>query len=385
MKNQKFISKKRKKNFKIDKSLNYKNHKNIFISKNSELFEGNQPIITQEIENFDTYNNSNFGEGKKSSKNKRQDSVVISKLVLNYIKKNKVTTENEVTEYIKNTLKPKRGNKYTLKFIQNRVNDSIDVMSAIGLLKKNKQEIQYIGNNIIENNNNNDNNKVIIMNKSWEKNFGLEEDDIENKSYNSEENDKNKLKEDEYIKKSKELKERQMVLIKKYLTFKFREKFSMVSKHTKKTKKDNLKFPFDIIKYNKSFPIKIKTKEDLSNYLILSNSEFKHFNSYDLIKRVMAPEILPKLNNSNNTNINSDNFSINSELTKDNSKKMISGDSISDNIINNKNNENNQILKKPKENYNINKDNETDEIFNYLKNLKLFRDELTFEDNNKNA
>ena len=87
MKNQKFISKKRKKNFKIDKSLNYKNHKNIFISKNSELFEGNQPIITQEIENFDTYNNSNFEEGKKSSKNKRQDSVVISKLVLNYIKK----------------------------------------------------------------------------------------------------------------------------------------------------------------------------------------------------------------------------------------------------------------------------------------------------------
>ena len=151
----------------------------------------------------------------------------------------------------------------------------------------------------------------------------VKEDDIENKSYNSEENDKNKLKEDEYIKKSKELKERQMVLIKKYLTFKFREKFSMVSKHTKKTKKDNLEFPFDIIKYNKSFPIKIKTKEDLSNYLILSNSEFKHFNSYDLIKRVMAPEILPKLNSSNNTNINSDNLSINSELTKDNSKKSI--------------------------------------------------------------
>ena len=386
MKNKKkFISKKRKKNFKIDKSLNYKTHKNIFFSKNSELFEANQPIATQEIDNFDTYNNSNFEEGKKSSKNKRQDSVLISKLVLNYIKKNKITTENEVTEYIKNILKPKKGNQYTLKFIQNRVNDSIDVMCAIGFLKKNKQEIQYIGNNLIENEYNNDNNKMIITNKNRENIFGLEEDNsIDNKSDNSEENDKNKLKEDEYIKKSKELKERQMVLIKKYLTFKFREKFSMVNKRTEKTKKDNLKFPFDIIKYNNSFPIKIKPKEDYSNYLIESNSEFKYFNSYDIIKRVMAPEILPKLNSSNNTNINSDNFSINSELTKDNSKKMISGDCIPDNIRNNKNNENDQILNKFQKNYNINKDNENDEIFNYLKNLKLFRDELTFEDNNKN-
>ena len=71
------------------------------------------------------------------------------------------------------------------------------------------------------------------------------------------------------------------------------------------------------------------------------------------------------------------------ELTKDNSKKMISGDCIPDNIRNNKNNENDQILNKFQKNYNINKDNESDEIFNYLKNLKLFRDELTFEDNNK--
>ena len=239
MKNKKkFISKKRKKNFKIDKSLNYKTHKNIFFSKNSKLLEANQPIATQEIDNFDTYNNSNFEEGKKSSKNKRQDSVLISKLVLNYIKKNKITTENEVTEYIKNILKPKKGNQYTLKFIQNRVNDSIDVMCAIGFLKKNKQEIQYIGNNLIENEYNNDNNKMIITNKNRENIFGLEEDNsIDNKGDNSEENDKNKLKEDEYIKKSKELKERQMVLIKKYLTFKFREKFSMVNKRTEKTKK----------------------------------------------------------------------------------------------------------------------------------------------------
>ena len=69
--------------------------------------------------------------------------IEISKLVLDYIKKEKNKTGNEITEYILKALKPKKDEKIQ-KNIQRRVYDAINIMNAAGLIQKNKQQIKYI-------------------------------------------------------------------------------------------------------------------------------------------------------------------------------------------------------------------------------------------------
>ena len=197
-----------------------------------------------------------------------------------------------------------------------------------------------------------------------------------------------------------ELEQKRKELIKAYLTLKFYEKYSKLNETYPQRKfQKKIEFPFDLIKYDNSSPIKIIAKEDNSRYLILSNSKLVHLAPYDIIKKLISSDILLKLNeNSNNINVN-----------KSHSKKSTNDNSIIDeynsNIHNNSSlinieQEEKKIDDTPKKNntfpetyskinyiipaeQDIKKAKEEKEdniVFDYLKNLKCFVDEL--ENNN---
>ena len=69
----------------------------------------------------------------------------ICKLVFEFLKKTGVTTSTKVTEHILNILKLQRRDDQ-FKNIQRRVYDSINVMSAAGVIKKDNKEIRFLGN-----------------------------------------------------------------------------------------------------------------------------------------------------------------------------------------------------------------------------------------------
>ena len=65
-----------------------------------------------------------------------------------------------------------------------------------------------------------------------------------------------------------------------------------------KNKNNNSQVPLDIIKSNSTFPIENNTSKDLSNCSLSSNSEFTNILTYNIIKKIVAPKILSKLNES---------------------------------------------------------------------------------------
>ena len=204
--------------------------------------------------------------------------------------------------------------------------------------------------------------------------------------------------------------EKRSCLIRNYLTIKFYEKYNKLNDNNPQRKyQKKMEFPFDVITYDTSSQIKITSKEDLSRYLIVSNSPFIHFTPYDIIKKLVSPDILSKLNEGNN---NTNNININQN--KANSKKSTNEESINDDLNINLNNyiineeEEKKVEEDPKkikilnESFininslipndtkivinnsgdNNNNNNETNDkyddniIFNYLKNIKMFKDEL---------
>lgn len=368
-KQKKFISKKRKNKFKIENSSNQKININHFFTNNNDLYETNQPFITQNNETNIILNNSNLDEKEDDLNNCGHSLKEISKLIIEFIKQNKITTLNLVNEYIINVYKPKMANN-SLKSIKKNVNVAIEVMRNIGRIKKNNQIIQYIDYNIKENNNKNK--KIIKITKNNEKNEDNEEEEDDNNYDKNVENDKhNDFYKEEINKKSKQLKESQEILIKKYFILQFFEKYvGYQNKENEKKNNNYFQFPPDEIKYNNNFSSKTEVEDKKSSCLSSDNSELK---LYDVIKQLIRPEILSKLNENNSMNI-SDNL----DYTKDNSLKVTNGDSLLDILSNNNNSDKEQIIKEnffnSDNNININKD---DEIFNYLKNLKLFRVELT--------
>ena len=225
-------------------------------------------------------------------------------------------------------------------------------------IKKNKQRLEYIYyssdkkenieikenktlNNENKNDNDNENNNL----------NNIEEEDEDEDNYKNEDEDEI---EEEYKNKLKILKKLQKILIKKYILIKFQEKFEKMLEEPKKLINDMLK-NIDII--NK------ESKNAFNDYIFNSNS--KRLNRYDLMKIVIAPEILAKLNNNDNNYCQSD-------KNKENDLSIMNGGYIIDNIN----------IDSKKRNTNKSKEEE-DKIFNYLKNLKLFRDELLFNSNNK--
>jgi hypothetical protein len=265
-------------------------------------------------------------QDKSSTENQRHSLIRISKLVYQYLTTVQNTTGNEVTEQIKIALQSKKNDQSNQnnqnKNIQRRVYDAINVMCAVGLIKKYKQNIEFLQKNNKENTNNN--NK--ILNEKTNINIEKKQDKIDY--------------EDKIKEITIELNEKLKILIKKYLTVKFYEKYNKLNYNNPQRKyQKKMEFPFDIIEYDNSSPIKITSKEDLSRYLIVSNSGFVHYSPYDIIKILISPDILSKLNEGNN---NSNNNNLNQNKT--NSKKSTNDESfIEDLNINLNNNLNNSF------------------------------------------
>ena len=375
----KYIGKKRPKIFTIEK--NYPQQKPKNSSKRKINTYTIQPLIPSEEIPIQTsqkiYLNLDESNDKINTETQKHSLIGISKLVFEYLKSNEYTTGNEVTEYIKNRLQSKKNDQLNQKNIQRRVYDAINVMCAVGLIQKNKQKIQFL----LKTNQDNKINKLNEEINSKEKNGGEKEE---------------KIGEEERIrKKEKELEEKIKKLTKSYLTLKFYEKYTKLNKENKdRENEQKIEFPFDIIEYDNSSPIKITSKEDSSRYLLLSNSGFVHLTPYDIIKKLISHDISLKINENPNNIID----------CKSNSKKSTNDNSLVEEFnynINNNDGNNAELEDKksevtPKKNKIFSesysrfkylnskeqhskktKEEKEDElIFDYLKNKKIFLDEL---------
>ena len=382
----KYLGKKREKIFAIEKINKKRTPKNLPKS-NINLSINHSSTSKTKVDFLNNKSNSNLTVSidKFSPKNKPHSLIEISKLVFEFLKmnENKNTTGNEVSEYIKNFLQSKNNEVFNQKNIQRRVYDSINVMCAAGLIKKeNNKEIKFLKNKIKDKENNN-----LIKNENNNK--------IELREENEE-----LLKE-----KIKELEEKKKYLIKRYLTLNFYQKYQKLNEtcYQRKTQK-KLMFPFDLIKYDCTSPMKKVQNEDQTRVLILSNNEFIHFSPYEIIKRLISPDILSKLSEINNNN-NENHLNKN----KSNSKKSTNDESLLDDLNNNSNLNNNnnnaereerktdedpkkiRILNESYANFNTsitnnikNSNKEKDEILIYLRNVKAFKDELIFKESNQN-
>ena len=346
----KYIGKKRPKIFTIEK--NYPQQKPKNSSKRKINTYTIQPLIPSEEIPIQTsqkiYLNLDESNDKINTETQKHSLIGISKLVFEYLKSNEYTTGNEVTEYIKNRLQSKKNDQLNQKNIQRRVYDAINVMCAVGLIQKNKQKIQFLLKT-------NQDNKI------------------------------NKLNEEINSKEKK----------KSYLTLKFYEKYTKLNKENKdRENEQNIEFPFDIIEYDNSSPIKITSKEDSTRYLLLSNSGFVHLTPYDIIKKLISHDISLKINENPNNIID----------CKSNSKKSTNDNSLVEEFnynINNNDGNNAELEDKKSEvtpkKYKLfsesyprfkylnskeqhskkTKEEKEDElIFDYLKNKKIFLDEL---------
>lgn len=195
--------------------------------------------------------------------------------------------------------------------------------------------------------------------------------------------------------KINELEDKRKKLIKNYLTMKFYEKYYKLNDAYPQRKfQKKLEFPFDLIKYDSSSPIKITSKDDASRYLLLSNSELVHLTPYDIIKKFISPDILLKLNESMNNTI--ENKSNRKKSTNDNSFAEEANNNIDNISLINMDREENKVEESPKKNklfpevyaplnYIIPKETsqkrrkdekDDDLVFDYLKNVKSFVEEI---------
>ena len=323
-------------------------------------------------ESISKQNNSNLVEGDSSDQPYSLSK--ICKLVFEFLKKTGVTTGTQVTEHILNDLKIQRKDDQ-FKNIQRRVYDSINVMSAAGVIKKDNKEIRFLGNE----------------NEKKTPSIELREEVP-----------------DEYIKeKMKELEEKKKYLIKRYLMLKFKLKYQKLNETSIQRKSQKkISFPFDLFAYNCSSPMKIVQNEDSTRAILLSSNEIVHYSPYDIVKRLVSHDILSKLNDINGSP-NENNLKPNITTPK----KKINGESLNLNnnskiniIINEKDNnqeerKSNKDMKKIISNdyynsFNASTPNKTkinykekDDflVLNYLKNYKPFKDELILKEEDKNG
>ena len=344
----KYLGKKRRKIFVIEKSLiSQGTPKNLSVE-NENLSPIENIITSEELPTIKS-SKINLNLSKKNEKNnlkiQKHSLINISNLVYDFLKKTVHTTGNEVTTHIKNIIQS-NNNQPNQKNIQRRVYDAINVMCAVGLIKKNKQEIKFI-------NYKNKNNAIKSINN-------INEEKEEEKSDETEE----KINE-----KNNELQEKRNQLIKSYLTLKFYEKYNKLNKTNPLRMYENkLEFPFDLIIYDKTSDFHMQSKDDSSRYLLLSNSEFLHLNPYEIIKKLISYDIFLKLNE--NLNNVSENKSSGKKSTKGNSLIEEANSNIDKNKLISENNSQLNYTKKSKD------EKDEDFIFEYLRNIKIFVDEI---------
>ena len=344
----KYLGKKRRKIFVIEKSLiSQGTPKNLSVE-NENLSPIENIITSEELPTIKS-SKINLNLSKKNEKNnlkiQKHSLINISNLVYDFLKKTVHTTGNDVTTHIKNIIQS-NNNQPNQKNIQRRVYDAINVMCAVGLIKKNKQEIKFI-------NYKNKNNAIKSINN-------INEEKEEEKSDETEE----KINE-----KNNELQEKRNQLIKSYLTLKFYEKYNKLNKSNPLRMYENkLEFPFDLIIYDKTSDFHMQSEDDSSRYLLLSNSEFIHLNPYEIIKKLISYDIFLKLNE--NLNNVSENKSNSKKSTKSNSLIEEANSNIDKNKLISENYSQLNYTKKSKE------EKDEDIIFEYLRNIKIFVDEI---------
>jgi len=344
----KYLGKKRRKIFVIEKSLiSQGTPKNLSVE-NENLSPIENIITSEELPTIKS-SKINLNLSKKNEKNnlkiQKHSLINISNLVYDFLKKTVHTTGNDVTTHIKNIIQS-NNNQPNQKNIQRRVYDAINVMCAVGLIKKNKQEIKFI-------NYKNKNNAIKSINN-------INEEKEEEKSDETQE----KINE-----KNNELQEKRNQLIKSYLTLKFYEKYNKLNKTNPLRMYENkLEFPFDLIIYDKTSDFHMQSKDDSSRYLLLSNSEFIHLNPYEIIKKLISYDIFLKLNE--NLNNVSENKSNSKKSTKSNSLIEEANSNIDKNKLISENNSQLNYTKKSKD------EKDEDFIFEYLRNIKIFVDEI---------
>ena len=350
----KYTGKKRQKIFTIEKYHIKKIPKKLS-KKKINIYSIDNIFPSEEIpiqNNNKIYLNLDEGSVNIYQETAKHSLIGISKLVFEYLKNVTYTTGNEVTEHIKNKLQLKKKCQINQKNIQRRVYDAINVMCAVGLIHKNKQKIQFLNKN-------------------------LKEKEINNSSDDSNSSNSNEQK----IKlKLIELEEKRKKLVKNYLTMKFYEKYYLMNEKNPQRKLENkIEFPFDIIKYDNSSPIKITSSEDLSRYLLLSNSEFIHMTPYDIIKKLISQEILLKINKKTNDIIDSKNNSLIDEFNcnrfNEEKEEKKYEEFPKKNKLHQKSHSHFKYINNKDENI-ITKEKEVDFVFEYLKDKKCFIEEL---------
>ena len=378
-----FLCKKRKKIFLIEKTpkmISSKKKANKYKTEYSQICqkdtEKSEPLENNTILNLEENN-------EKTKENKRHSLIDISKYVLNYIKQKKDTTGNDVTMKIKQKLQPQNEDDSAQKNIQRRVYDAINVMGAIGLIQKNKQEIHFIE----------------YPSKTENSLIGIKNDDNNNDNIDENDNDSSsELDEEKYNQKVKE--DLQIMLIKKYLALEFYKVVNSLThlKEKENIYKENIKTQIYPIKYDEQGRIKIDNKKEFTDYLnylryLMGYSMVKHSSPYENIKDFVKKDILSRINDDNNKendNINNYDDIPNNKIL--NNKSIINGESQSNLFVtkNNNNEFNNEKefknLGNEEKKYNFIQNNkkgngkEDDVILNYLRKTKKFIDEISSDD-----
>ena len=287
---------------------------------------------------IEKYEKENENEEKTEKVKRPKYSLIeISKLVLDYIKKEKNKTGNEITEHILKAFKPEKNEKIQ-KNIQRRVYDAINIMNAAGLIQKNKQQIKYIP--LKEKNKNENNFKNAIKLNFNEIN---EEEEIKEK----------KALEEEYLQKLNQLNMLRQVLLEKYIKLQnYQNNININNKKEKNIKNNYEKKNFvkgnKIIKYEKenvntSFEDN-KTNNTKKTFKLRTEKIVPEFNKINALKKKTEKLNIFKIKN------------INSKEENDNYLKCQKDKiNIRNNIINS----------------NIN--NNEDIVLNYLKKINLYK------------
>ena len=287
---------------------------------------------------IEKYEKENENEEKTEKVKRPKYSLIeISKLVLDYIKKEKNKTGNEITEHILKAFKPEKNEKIQ-KNIQRRVYDAINIMNAAGLIQKNKQQIKYIP--LKEKNKNENNFKNAIKLNFNEIN---EEEVMKEK----------KALEEEYLQKLNQLNMLRQVLLEKYIKLQnYQNNININNKKEKNIKNNYQKKNFvkgnKIIKYEKenvntSFEDN-KTNNTKKTFKLRTEKIVPEFNKINALKKKTEKLNIFKIKN------------INSKEENDNYLKCQKDKiNIRNNIINS----------------NIN--NNEDIVLNYLKKINLYK------------
>ena len=287
---------------------------------------------------IEKYEKENENEEKTEKVKRPKYSLIeISKLVLDYIKKEKNKTGNEITEHILKAFKPEKNEKIQ-KNIQRRVYDAINIMNAAGLIQKNKQQIKYIP--LKEKNKNENNFKNAIKLNFNEIN---EEEVMKEK----------KALEEEYLQKLNQLNMLRQVLLEKYIKLQnYQNNININNKKEKNIKNNYEKKNFvkgnKIIKYEKenvntSFEDN-KTNNTKKTFKLRTEKIVPEFNKINALKKKKEKLNIFKIKN------------INSKEENDNYLKCQKDKiNIRNNIINS----------------NIN--NNEDIVLNYLKKINLYK------------